>query len=116
MSLATNLLAIIRDEMKKHEKTRLISVRVCYGVLANVVPESLAFAFEVLIANSSLDGARLDLVAQPLRLACGTCKQEFTPEHTTSVAMFAPCPACQEEIGHTVVSGKGLYIDNIEVE
>jgi hydrogenase nickel incorporation protein HypA/HybF len=34
----------------------------------------------------------------------------------TTDYVFAPCPACGEEIGHTVVSGKELYIEYLELD
>ncbi len=115
MSLTVSLLDIVREEMKKHNAAKLLLVRVRYGALANVVPEALAMAFEVLTQGSELEGARLALDEEPVLLSCGGCAREFRPE-TTAAARFAPCPSCGEELGHTVLTGKELYIDHIEVE
>ena len=46
MSLVTSLLSIIREEMERHARHRLLQVRVRYGALANIVPEALSVAFE----------------------------------------------------------------------
>ncbi len=115
MSLAVSLITIIREEMEKHGATRLTRVRIRCGVIANVVPESLAMAFEIMAQDTPLQGAELLLEEEPLRLACGICGKEFTPGKGLT-AQFAPCPHCGEEFGHRVLSGKSLYIDNIEVE
>lgn len=115
MSLTVSLLNIVREEMQKHGATSLILVRVRYGALANVVPEALSMAFEVLTADTDVDGARLEMIEEPVRLACGGCRKKFEPV-TAAAAVFSPCPLCGEEIGHTVLSGKELYIDHIEVE
>ena len=115
MSLATSLLAIVREEMGKHGAARLIMVRVRYGALANVVPEALTMAFEVLTVGTDFDGAAIEMIEEPVRLACGCCRKEFEPE-AVATAIFAACPLCGKEIGHTVLSGKELYIDHIEVE
>jgi hydrogenase nickel incorporation protein HypA/HybF len=50
----------------------------------------------------------------PVVLRCRSCGREFTPEVPS--AAFAPCPGCGEELGHTVLSGRELYIDYLELE
>lgn len=115
MSLTVSLLDIVREEMQKHGATRLLMVRVRHGALANVVPEALAMAFEVLTVGTDFDGAALEMIEEPVRLVCGGCRKEFEPV-AVATAVFAPCPLCGEEIGHVVLSGKELYIDHIEVE
>ena len=62
-----------------------------------------------------LDGARLETEEEALVLACGACAGEFSPP-PVATALFTPCPLCGEEIGHTVLAGKTLYLDHIEVE
>lgn len=115
MSLTLGLLDIVREEMRKHGAKKLVLVRLRCGALANVVPEALSMAFEVLTDGTEFAGARLEMVEEPLRLACGKCGKEFGPE-ASAAAMFTPCPACGEEIGHKVLAGKELYIDHLEVD
>jgi len=116
MSLARSLLEIIRQEMEKHHERRLLLVRLRCGVLTNVVPEALSMAFEVQVSGTPFAGAELELRMEPLLLRCGGCGREFAPEGTTRVTLFSVCPACGEEIGHSVLTGKELYIDHIELE
>ena len=115
MSLVMSLLSIIRQEMEKHGAARLVRVRVRHGALANVVPEALGMAFEVQTVDTDLEGAELELVEEPVRLACGSCGHEFMPAPGPALR-FSACPVCGEELGHRVLSGKELYIDHIEVE
>jgi len=114
LSIAQSLLAIITDEMTKHGKEKLISVKVKHGRLASVIPEALETAFEVLTADTRLAGARLELEEIPVTLRCHACGREFSLEGLS--APFAPCPSCGEEMGHTVLSGRELYIEYLELE
>ena len=114
LSIAQSLLAIIQEEMQKHGMPRLSSVKVKYGRLSAVVPDALAMSFEALTMDSPLAGARLDTEEIPLVLRCRACDKQFSPE--TSDYVFAPCPACGEELGHSVVSGKELYIEYLELD
>ena len=113
-SIAASLLDIIRNEMEKHEATRLHLVRVKFGRLTQLVPESLLFAFEMLTKGTDLEGARLELDEVPLLVRCWSCGKEFKPEYENVLLM--PCPSCGEEFGHEVISGKELYIESIEAD
>ena len=64
--------------------------------------------------KARLAGVRLDLEDIPVRLRCRSCGAEFTVEQ--GATPFAPCPACGEELGHTVLSGRELYIEYLELE
>lgn len=113
-SIAASLLDIVRNELRKHEATRLHLVRVKYGRLTQLVPDSLLFAFEMLTKGTDLEGARLELDQIPLRVRCWSCGTEFEPEHESVLIM--PCPSCGEDFGHEVLSGKELYLDTLEAE
>lgn len=125
MSLLTSILSIVRDELHSHKLTRLISVKICYGELAQVVPDSLYFAFEALTVGTDLDGAILELECIPLKLACGACKEAFSHENASKkqegmsakiATLTMSCPFCGAAGGHTVLAGKELYVAQMEAE
>ena len=115
MSIAQNLLEMIRQEMADHGATKLHTVHIRYGRLSNLVPEALEFAFKALTGDTELEGASLVLEEMPLVVKCCGCQQEFTPEEAVNL-MYIPCPHCGEEFGHEVISGKELYLDRLEAE
>jgi len=114
LSIVQSLLAIIEDEMVKHGKHKLITVKIKHGRLAAVVPEALETGFEVLTINTPFAGAKLVTEQTPVVLRCRSCGREFSPERAS--AAFAPCPQCGEELGHEVLSGRELYIEYLELE
>lgn len=114
MSIITSVLSIVQDEMKKNNVTRLLSVKLCYGDLSNVVPEALSFAFEALTLQTELAGARLETERIPLTLHCSQCGHEFDPPGREY--FLTPCPQCGETLTHTVVKGRELYLQHIEAE
>ena len=114
MSVVTSLLSIVREEMEKHDFHRLLLVRVRYGALSNIVPEALSFAFEALTAGTDFEGAVLETEEVPITLKCSQCGHTFPAvkgEH-----FFAPCPACGEQYGHSMETGRELYVQHIEAE
>lgn len=117
MSLVQGLLDIIGQEMERHGATRLITVRVRHGALAAVVPDAMRFSWEVMTKDTPLDGAVLEMDEVPVRLKCSMCGHEFEPDGLTPHGMLCvPCPGCGEELGHQVLDGKELTLDQLEVE
>jgi len=114
MSIAQSIVDILRQEMEKRGLTRLIRATVRFGRLTNTVPEALETGFMAVTAGTPLETAVFELVEIPVRYRCFGCGKEFSPEEPNR--LLAPCPHCGEEFGHTVISGKELYIDSIEAE
>lgn len=114
LSIVQSLLSLIEEEMIKHGKEKLITVKIKHGRLAAVVPEALETGFEVMTADTRLAGAQIVMEEMPVVLRCRSCGREFSPDVPS--AAFAPCPGCGEELGHTVLSGRELFIEYLEME
>lgn len=114
MSIITSLLDVVREEMVKHSVQKLHVVRIRHGALTNVVPEALTFAFEALIQNTDLEGARLETELIPLTLHCAACNKDFQPP--SRQIFTSVCPHCNDEAAHAIIGGKELYIKDIEAE
>ncbi len=114
LSLMTNIMEICSAELKKHGATKLTSISVRYGVLSNVVVDSMEFAFEALTKGTSFEGAKLNLVEEKLVLECLSCKHNFSPSGKDY--FHNPCPSCHEQTSYKVVSGEGIFLDRLEAE
>lgn len=112
MAIAQSLLAMAEEEIGRRNCSRLELVRVEYGALSGVVPESLQFCFETMIKGTPHEGARLELVCLPLRLRCPLCGEVFGGEGQD--ALWQPCPGCGEQFGHVVEQGKELILSRLE--
>ncbi|MFW5731368.1 MAG: hydrogenase maturation nickel metallochaperone HypA [Desulfonatronovibrionaceae bacterium] len=113
MSIAHSLVGIIEQEMARHEVTRLIRVKIKYGRISAIVPEALQTAFEAMTMDTPLQGAVLETQEVPLVARCRECGREFSPQGDL---MIMTCTHCQAEFGHEIISGKELYIDELEAE
>ena len=114
MSIVTSLLSLVQEELSKRQLHQLRVVRVRHGMLANIVPEAMSFAFEALTQGTAFEGARLELEEEPLVLRCA-CGASFSPVQKQEV-LFAPCPECGAILGHAVEKGRELYLQHIEAE
>lgn len=112
MSLIESIMNILADERAKQDLGKITKVTLTNGRLAGVVTDAILFAWEALTPGTDFEGCEIVVNESPLVLSCFSCKHEF---EATS-AMLAACPACGQEIGHAVVSGREFLIENIEVE
>ncbi|WP_327690743.1 MULTISPECIES: hydrogenase maturation nickel metallochaperone HypA/HybF [unclassified Streptomyces] len=70
--------------------TAVRSVRLQVGELAGVVPDALAFSFELACAGTLLEGAELVTEAVPGRAHCMPCAHEWA----VGMPPRLTCPAC----------------------
>jgi hydrogenase nickel incorporation protein HypA/HybF len=114
-SLVASLLEIMREEAGKYgPEARLSAVAVRRGALSNALPEALAAAFTVMTRDTEFSGTALEIEEEALRLACGACGEEFTPEDFP-VSLLASCPRCGEDFGHRVLAGRDLYVRSLTI-
>lgn len=108
LSIAQNIVDIVRDQMRIHKLSKIESISLRIGVLRSVVIESLSFSFAILAAGSPLEGARLEVEEVPMKGRCMGCGQRFTVEN-----WLDDCPFCGGA-GVEITSGKELDIVAIE--
>ncbi|MER5943235.1 hydrogenase maturation nickel metallochaperone HypA [Streptomyces sp. NPDC001928] len=91
--------------------TSVRSVRLLVGELAGVVPDSLAFCFELACAGTLLEGAELVTEPVPGRARCTPCAHEWA----SGMPPRLSCPECGgAEV--ELVSGRELQIAEVRWE
>lgn len=109
MTIAQNLIEIIKDEMIRHDAKALKSALLHVGQLTAIVPESLSFCFEVMTSGTEMEGAELIIEIIPLKAMCRECEKTF------EVQDYAfECPHCGSSDIKTV-AGQELSIVEMEV-
>ena len=110
MSIARSLIDIIREEMVKNDARKLRSVKLHIGELSAVVPEALSFCFEVITAETELEGAQLIMDVIPLKGYCPSCEEAFDIKDY----VFS-CPSCGS-LKIETIAGQDLSIVEMEVD
>ena len=103
--------AVVDTALRHAEDRRVLLVTLRVGQLRQVVPDSLAFYFEMVARDTLVEGARLEQVVVPARLRCGGCEDEWDMRGTPEFR----CPRCGAA-GVEVIAGNELEVDSIEVE
>ena len=100
--------AVLDTALRHAEDRRILAVSLQVGHLRQVIPDSLAFYWDIVARDTAAEGARLDLVVVPVRMRCESCAHEWEPE------LRFRCPQCGG-VGE-VLAGDELEVDLIEVE
>ena len=90
MSIASAMMDQLLRIADEQRARRITEVEVVCGIMQQVVPEALQFAFEALSAGTPAEGAALKLTEEPLQAKCRACGASFE----ASIDNYL-CPACQ---------------------
>lgn len=106
-TLATALVDQLLRIAAEHHATGVTSVEVRCGVLQQVEPESLRFAFEALVRETVAHGAELRIVPEPVAARCRACGREFAP----GIDDYA-CPSCGRADAE-VTAGRDVVLQSV---
>ena len=105
LAIAESLVAAVLERTG----ARTVSVvRIQVGQLAGVVPDALRFCFELVVAGTPLEGARLDIERPDGRAMCRSCGADFM---LTDLILLCPCGSADVE----VLTGRELMLGSVEV-
>jgi hydrogenase nickel incorporation protein HypA/HybF len=110
LSIAQGIVEIVEQYVPQNRRQDVRSVTVKVGDHSGVVPDSLVFSFEAIVAGTELDSARLDIRRIPVVLRCLGCSAETGGESP----VFA-CAACGEN-RLEMISGSELQVLEVELD
>ncbi len=102
--------AIVDTAVKHAAGRRVTLVSVRLGHLRQIVPDSMAFYFDLVARGTLCEGARLEYEVVPARLRCEPCAHEWDVD-----APAFRCPVC-DGARVVVLSGEELEVESIEVD
>jgi hydrogenase nickel incorporation protein HypA/HybF len=103
--------AAVVDTAVRHAAGRKVTgVHLRVGTLRQVVPDSLAFYFEIVARETVCEGAVLEQEIVAARLRCDDCETEWAAD-----APAFRCPGCAGA-AVAVVCGDELEVESIDVE
>lgn len=109
LSVAQEILSIVNQYVPEPKPNSVKSVKVLVGKMSNILADSLTFCFEAITSDTSLKGAKLEIVETPVKIICANCSKESEIEPP----VFA-CPVCgNNQI--KIISGTELRVDEIEL-
>ncbi len=110
LSIACNLIEMGIAAAEEADADQVISLQLRLGQLSGVVKEALLFSFDVAVAGTLLEGARLDIEEVPVVVYCDHCEVE----RTLPSAQLLACPVCGASTP-VVRQGRELELISIEI-
>lgn len=120
-SAACSIVDTAVEAAQSNDATKVNVVNIEVGEFTFLIPEQLAFNFEIASKNSIVEGAELRIKTVKGKLLCSDCGFEgesiVDPDIPPQLAVFAPmkCPKCGGS-STTITGGKDFIITNIEAE
>ncbi|MDH6579272.1 hydrogenase maturation nickel metallochaperone HypA [Kitasatospora sp. MAP5-34] len=111
MSIALAVIGQVEEAALAGGATAVRSVRLQVGELAGVVPDSLAFCFELACTGTVLEGAELVTDPVPARARCAPCAGEWAVGMPPDLC----CPKCGSATAE-LLSGRELQIVSVRWE
>ena len=109
------------EAARSNNATKVNVVNIEVGEFTFLIPEQLAFNFEIASKNTILEGAELRIKEIKGKLQCSDCgfegESKVDADIPPQIAAFAPmkCPKCGGS-STTITGGKDFIITNIEAE
>ena len=98
------------DAARAQGAERITKLRLRIGALAGVVPDALAFAFEVVAKGTLAESAEFGWDEVPVLCRCGAGCGDFAPQ-----GPIYACPVCQT-VSWDVLQGRELELAEVEIE
>jgi hydrogenase nickel incorporation protein HypA/HybF len=102
--------SVVRIAERHADGRRVTQVYLKVGHLRQVVPSALAFGFELVAQETSVEGAELVLEEVPATGKCRACGAESRLE-----GFPLQCKACGG-FDLEIVAGEELYVESLEIE
>ncbi|MDR3690489.1 MAG: hydrogenase maturation nickel metallochaperone HypA [Fimbriimonas sp.] len=90
--------------------TKIVRLHLLIGELAGVVPEAMAFAFDVASAGTMAEGATFEWDTVKVRCRCSNGCPDFEPDNY----VYA-CPRCGA-LASELLAGRELQLVDIDIE
>lgn len=109
LSIAQNILDIVRQNLPPGENVSVTVVRLSIGAMAGVMPDSLEFCFSAIAEGTPVEGATLEIEHVPLTVQCAACGRE-----SVIAPVLFTCPKCGST-ALTILRGRELQVREIEI-
>jgi hydrogenase nickel incorporation protein HypA/HybF len=110
LSIAMSLIEVATEEAERLGNVRVEALHVQLGPLSGVVSDALQFSYELAVAGTPIEGARLEIEEIPVIVFCQNCQIE---RPLLNIQHFH-CPACDEPTPN-VLHGRELELAALEV-
>jgi len=117
LSMADAMVKTVLDVAEKNDATEVLEVTIEIGKLTMLNPEQIKFLLDVLVEDTLLEGADINIVEIPVELKCNSCEYTGSADMDDSDHYLAivKCPECGER-NVEITAGRECNVKNIKIE
>ncbi|MCL1811543.1 MAG: hydrogenase/urease maturation nickel metallochaperone HypA [Methanomassiliicoccaceae archaeon] len=115
-----DLIAAINKELERYNVVSVKEVTLVVGRLTNLGAEQIEFAYEIMSKNSILEGSKLVIEEEDVKVSCGKCgyegpvKNMELGEDSHYQIPILSCPECGGAV--TILAGMSCCVRTLEIE
>ncbi len=107
------IIEAVINELKKYPGREVQSVNVKVGEVYHLVPDSVLMHYELITKGTSLQGAKLNLIEEPMQVACLQCgKQGPVEDHHLPLCSFCHSRQVKPVAGDKVTIEQIVFKDS----
>lgn len=118
VSVVSDLVSAILRELEKYNVEKVEEVVLTIGDLTNLGEEQMEFAYEIVTKDTKLEGSKLVVEHEKIRVLCNECGYEGEVkmlesdygEHTIPILS---CPKCNGKV--KVTAGQSCTVKNLRI-
>ncbi len=110
LSIAQDILSIVRQNVPHDELKNIQNVNVRIGTMAGVVPDSLEFSYQAITAGTEMENSKLSIEKIPFAVECKSCRKTSTNEIGLRICSHCGSPET------TILSGLEMQVVDIELK
>ena len=113
MSIIANIQKIVEKHAEMNNVNKVISITVGAGELSGIVEQFAQHCFGFVSEGTITEGATLRIEIDPIVMSCEGCGTNFKLQDRKLDGIT--CPRCAAMENLKLVSGKEIYVKNMEV-
>ena len=118
VSVVADIVSAILRELEKYNAERVEEVTLVVGDMTSLGEEQLEFAYEIVTKDTKLEGSKLVIEHEKIRVSCKECGYEGEVrmlesdfgEHTIPILS---CPECNGNV--KVIAGQTCMVKNLKI-
>ena len=118
VSVISDIVSAILKELEKYNVERVEEVVLVVGDMTSLGEEQLEFAYEIVTKETKLEGSKLVIEHEKIRVRCSECDYEGEVrmlesdygEHTIPILS---CPKCNGKV--RVIAGQTCMVRNLKI-
>jgi hydrogenase nickel incorporation protein HypA/HybF len=120
VSVISGIVNAVLEELEKYDVIKVSAVDILIGDMTMLGDEQLTFAYEVVTRDTLLEGSKLNIEHESIRVTCDACKYDGpvklleSGDYTSHKIPVMSCPECGGHI--EVVAGQSCCVTSVDIE